>query len=110
MTEARSHFITPVTMQALSGRPVLHRPVGRRAPQRMAHIDLSREADAILVAPASADFIAKLAQGRADDLLPLLCLARPRDVPAAGGAGDEPRDVGPPGHAAQRGAAAWPTA
>ena len=43
----------------------------------MAHINLTREADAVLVAPASADFIAKLAQGRADDLLSLLCLARP---------------------------------
>jgi phosphopantothenoylcysteine decarboxylase/phosphopantothenate--cysteine ligase len=68
----------------------------------MAHINLSREADAIVVAPASADFIAKLAQGRADELLPAVPGPADRALPAAGGAGDEPRDVGPPGHAAQR--------
>jgi phosphopantothenoylcysteine decarboxylase/phosphopantothenate--cysteine ligase len=77
MTEAATQFITPVTMQALSGRPVMLSPWDARSPSNMAHIDLSREADAILVAPASADFIAALAQGRADDLLSLLCLARP---------------------------------
>jgi phosphopantothenoylcysteine decarboxylase/phosphopantothenate--cysteine ligase len=77
MTEAATQFITPVTMQALSGRPVVLSTWDARAPANMAHIDLSREADAILVAPASADFIASLAQGRADDLLSLLCLARP---------------------------------
>ena len=77
----------------------------------MAHIKLSREADAILVAPASADFIAKLAHGRADDLLIAAVPGAPdRALPAAGGAGDEPRDVGAPGDAAQRRAAARPTA
>jgi phosphopantothenoylcysteine decarboxylase/phosphopantothenate--cysteine ligase len=79
MTEAAAAFITPVTMQALSGRPVYTSQWDARRDNNMAHIDLSREADAILVAPASADFIARLAQGRADDLLSLLCLARPAE-------------------------------
>ena len=79
MTEAAQQFITPVTMQALSGRPVFTSQWDERAPASMAHIDLSRQADAILVAPASADFIAQLAQGRSGELLSLLCLARPRE-------------------------------
>ena len=81
MTEAAEQFITPVTMQALSGRPVFTsawdtREVDGNA-NNMAHINLTRHADAVLVAPASADFMAKLLHGRADDLLSLLCLARP---------------------------------
>jgi len=79
MTEAAEAFITPVTMQALSGRAVVSSQWDAREPNNMAHINLSREADAVLVAPASADFMAKLAQGRADELLSLLCLARPRE-------------------------------
>ena len=78
MTEAACRFITPVTMQALSNHPVYTDQWDARAPNNMAHINLSRAADAVLVAPASADFIARLAQGRADELLSLLCLARPR--------------------------------
>ena len=77
MTEAAAQFITPVTMQALSGRAVFDSQWDRRADNNMAHINLSRQADAILIAPASADFMAKLLHGRADDLLSLLCLARP---------------------------------
>jgi phosphopantothenoylcysteine decarboxylase/phosphopantothenate--cysteine ligase len=77
MTDAATQFITPVTMQALSGRPVYTSQWDAREPNRMPHINLSRDADAIVVAPASADFIAQLAQGRAGDLLALLCLARP---------------------------------
>jgi len=77
MTEAAEHFITAVTLQALSGRPVFTSQWDARQPNNMAHIDLTREAHAVLVAPASADFIAKLGQGRADELLSLLCLARP---------------------------------
>ena len=77
MTDAAAQFITPVTMQALSGRSVYTSAWDAREPNNMAHINLSREADAIVVAPASADFIARLVQGRADDLLSLLCLARP---------------------------------
>jgi phosphopantothenoylcysteine decarboxylase/phosphopantothenate--cysteine ligase len=79
MTEAAAQFITPVTMQALSNRPVFVSQWDAREPNNMAHINLSREADAILVAPASADFMAKLLHGRADDLLSLMCLARPLD-------------------------------
>jgi phosphopantothenoylcysteine decarboxylase/phosphopantothenate--cysteine ligase len=77
MTEAAAQFITPVTMQALSNRPVYTSQWDAREPNNMAHINLGREADAILVAPASADFMAKLLHGRADDLLSLMCLARP---------------------------------
>jgi phosphopantothenoylcysteine decarboxylase / phosphopantothenate---cysteine ligase len=77
MTEAAAQFITPVTMQALSNRPVYTSQWDAREANNMAHINLSREADAILVAPASADFMAKLLHGRADDLLSLMCLARP---------------------------------
>ncbi len=80
MTEAASQFITPVTMQALSNRPVYHSQWDPREANNMAHINLSREADAILIAPASADFMAKLLHGRADDLLSLMCLARPIDT------------------------------
>ena len=79
MTEAAEQFITPVTMQALSGRPVYTSQWDSREPNSMAHINLSREADVILIAPCSADFIAKLLHGRADDLLSLMCLARPID-------------------------------
>ena len=76
MTDAATHFITAVTMQALSGRPVFLDAWDARIPNNMPHIDLTRGADAILIAPASADFMAKLVQGRADDLLSTLCLAR----------------------------------
>jgi phosphopantothenoylcysteine decarboxylase / phosphopantothenate---cysteine ligase len=79
MTEAAEHFITPVTMQALSGRPVYTSQWDAREPNTMPHINLSREADAIVIAPCSADFMAKLVHGRADDLLSLMCLARPID-------------------------------
>jgi len=83
MTEAAEQFITAVTMQALSGRPVFTSQWDSRTSggvdNNMAHINLSREADAILVAPASAYFMAKLLHGRADDLLSLMCLARPLD-------------------------------
>ncbi len=77
MTEAAAQFITPVTMQALSGQPVYTSQWDAREGNNMAHINLSREADAILIAPASADFMAKLIHGKADELLSLMCLARP---------------------------------
>lgn len=76
MTEAACRFITPVTMQGLSGRPVLTSQWDMGASNGMAHISPSRNADAVLIAPATADFIAKLAHGLADDLLSTLCLAR----------------------------------
>ena len=79
MTEAAQHFTGVATLQALSGRPVATTQWDAREPNHMPHINLSREADAIVVAPASADFMAKLVQGRADELLSLLCLARPRE-------------------------------
>ncbi|MEO8385843.1 MAG: flavoprotein, partial [Betaproteobacteria bacterium] len=76
MTEAGAKFITPVTMQALSGNPVFMDAWDSRIDNNMAHIELSRAADAILIAPASADFLAKLANGFANDLLSTLVLAR----------------------------------
>ena len=79
MTEAAEQFITPVTMQALSGRTVYTSQWDAREGNNMPHINLSREADAIVIAPCSADFVAKLAQGRADELLSLMCLARPTE-------------------------------
>jgi len=75
MSESACHFITPTTMQALSGKPVLTSQWDESA-NGMAHINLSRSADAIVIAPATADFIAKLAHGLADDLLSTMCLAR----------------------------------
>ena len=81
MTEAAEQFITAVTLQALSNRSVFTSQWDARpaagVDNNMAHINLTRKADAVLVAPASADFMAKLLHGRADDLLSLLCLARP---------------------------------
>lgn len=77
MTESATQFITAVTMQALSGRPVYTSQWDGREANNMAHINLSRGADAILIAPCSADFMARLVHGRADDLLSLMCLARP---------------------------------
>jgi len=76
LTEAGSRFVTATTFQALSGRPVLTDLWQSGADNAMGHIAISRGADAIIVAPASADFIRKLAHGAADDLLSTLCLAR----------------------------------
>src|SRR3954453_11332092 len=77
MTAASEQFITPVPLQALSGRPVYASQWDPREPNNMPHINLSRQADAIVIAPCSADFMARLVHGRADELLSLLCLARP---------------------------------
>lgn len=76
MTEAATRFVSAMTFQALSGRPVYTDAWDARIANHMPHIDLSRESDGILVAPASADFMARLAQGQANDLLTTLCLAR----------------------------------
>jgi len=76
MTEAARGMVTPATFQALSGKPVYTDMWDASVPDNMAHIELSRGKDAIVVAPATADFIAKLASGLADDLLSTLCLAR----------------------------------
>lgn len=77
MTQAAEQFITAVTMQALSNHSVVSSQWDARESNNMAHINLTREADAVLIAPTSADFMAKLLHGQADDLLSLLCLARP---------------------------------
>lgn len=76
MTEAATRFVTPVTLQALSGQTVWTDLWDPRVPDNMGHIELSRDRDLIVVAPASADFLGKLAGGRADDLLSALCMAR----------------------------------
>ncbi len=76
MTEAATHFVTATTFQALSGKPVYIDQWDARMPNAMAHIDLSRQADLILVAPASADFLARITHGMADDLLATMVLAR----------------------------------
>lgn len=76
MTQAACGFVTPATMQALSGKPVFADMWDARVGNAMGHIELSRGMDAIVVAPATADFIAKLAHGLADDLLSTLCVAR----------------------------------
>jgi len=75
MTQAAQAFITPLTLQALSGRPVHTELLDSDAEAAMGHIELARWADAVLVAPATADCLARLAQGRADDLLTAICLA-----------------------------------
>lgn len=75
MTRAATEFVTPLTFQALSGNPVHTALLDETSEAGMGHIELARWADAVLVAPASANVIAKLAQGRADDLLSTLCLA-----------------------------------
>ena len=76
LTEAGARFVTATTFQALSGRPVLSDLWHSGADNAMGHIAISRGADAIVVAPATADFIRKIAHGAADDLLSTLCLAR----------------------------------
>ncbi|CAM8646441.1 Dfp Phosphopantothenoylcysteine synthetase/decarboxylase [Burkholderiales bacterium] len=78
MTEAATRFVSPLTFSALSGRPVMQDPWGG-VENQMPHITLSRESDGILVAPASADFMSRIAMGQTQDLLASLCLAR--DVP-----------------------------
>jgi len=81
MTAAAMHFITPVTMQGLSGKPVFTDQWDARIGNNMPHIDLTRDADAIVIAPCSADFIFKLAHGACDDLLSTLCVARQATLP-----------------------------
>src|SRR2546422_3533376 len=76
MTEAACRFITPATLQALSGQPVHTDMWDTRVPDSMGHIELSRDRDIIVVAPATTDFLAKVANGLGDDLLSALCLAR----------------------------------
>ena len=81
MTQAATQFITPVTMQALSGNTVFTDQWDARIDNNMPHIDLTRDANAIVIAPCSTDFIFKLAHGACDDLLSTLCVARPAHIP-----------------------------
>ena len=81
MTQAAMQFITPVTMQAVSGHTVFFDQWDARIANNMPHIDLTRDADAIIIAPCSADFMFKLAHGACDDLLSTLCIARPATLP-----------------------------
>jgi phosphopantothenoylcysteine decarboxylase/phosphopantothenate--cysteine ligase len=83
MTRSAREFITPLTMQAVSGQPVHESLLDPQAEAAMGHIELARWADAILVAPASADFLARLSIGRADDLLSAICLATNAPVAVA---------------------------
>ena len=83
MTHAATEFITPLTLQAVSGHPVHQHLLDAAAETAMGHIELARWADAVLVAPASANFLARLAQGRADDLLSAICLASGAPVAVA---------------------------
>lgn len=83
MTPAATEFITPLTMQAVSGHPVYQHLLDTNSEAGMGHIELARWADAVLVAPASANFLARLAQGRADDLLSAVCLATESSVAVA---------------------------
>ena len=75
LTESAVEFVTPLTLQTLSGHPVHRHLIDEQAEQSLGHIELARWADVILVAPASANTIARLAQGRAEDLLSAVCLA-----------------------------------
>ena len=75
MTAGARNFITPLSLQAVSGQPVHTTLLDEQAEAAMGHIELARWADIILIAPASADIIARLAHGLADDLLSTLCLA-----------------------------------
>lgn len=81
MTENAQQFITPLTLQALTGNPVFTSSWDNRQPNNMPHIDLPRKADVIVIAPCTANFIAKLANGICDDLLSTLCHARPASTP-----------------------------
>lgn len=83
MTRSAVEFITPLTLQTLSGRPVRTELMDEAAEATMGHIELARWADAVLVAPASADFLARLVQGRGDDLLGAICLAAEAPVAVA---------------------------
>jgi phosphopantothenoylcysteine decarboxylase/phosphopantothenate--cysteine ligase len=80
MSRGATEFITPMTLQALSGHPVHTQLLDSEAEAAMGHIELARWADLVIIAPATADFIARLASGRADDLLTTLCLATPASV------------------------------
>ena len=99
MTEAAQHFVTPLSVGALTADHVFTELFDRQDEQDVGHIRLSREADLIVVAPATADLMAKLANGLANDLASAVLLAT--DKPGADGAGHEPENVGASGDAPQ---------
>ncbi len=100
LTAGAREFVTPMTFQAVSGREVRSDLWDPEAEKAMSHIELARWADFVIIAPATADFLARLATGQADDLLTTL-VSRHRCADRAG-AGDESRDVGECRHAGQR--------
>ena len=81
MTDGAKEFITPLTMQALTGHTVYSNQWDDQPDSKMPHIDLTRQADAVVIAPCTANFMSKLANGLGDDLLSTLCLARPAHIP-----------------------------
>ena len=81
MTDGAKEFITPLTMQALTGHTVYSNQWDDQPDDKMPHIDLTRQADAVVIAPCTANFMSKLANGLGDDLLSTLCLARPAHIP-----------------------------
>ena len=81
MTDGAKEFITPLTMQALTGHTVYSNQWDDQPDNKMPHIDLTRQADAVVIAPCTANFMSKLANGLGDDLLSTLCLARPAHIP-----------------------------
>lgn len=81
MTDGAKEFITPLTMQALTSHTVYSRQWDDQPDNKMPHIDLTRDVDAVVIAPCTANFMSKLANGLADDLLSTLCLARPANIP-----------------------------
>ena len=91
MTAAAEAFVTPLTFQAVSGKPVHRDLLDETAEAAMGHIELARWADVVLAAPATANLMARLAHGFADELLPTVCLATP--APIVLRPGDEPADV-----------------
>ncbi len=101
MTAGAREFVTATTFQAVSGRTVRTDLWDAAAEAAMGHIELARWAELVLVAPASADFLARLASGHADDLLATLCLATA--APHRAGAGHEPAHVGQRRDAGQHG-------
>ena len=100
LTAGAREFVTPMTFQAVSGREVRSDLWDPEAEKAMSHIELARWADFVIIAPATADFLARLATGQADDLLTTLCLATVGADRA--GARHEPPDVGQRGHPGQR--------
>ena len=89
MTANSTQFITPLTLQSLSKRPIHVDVMQERQPDRINHIELAKQADLFLIAPASANLIGKLAHGLADDLISTVALALTAEVPKTDCTSDE---------------------